>query len=134
MKLRDWKLKLGGMVLVSVKEVRGRVGGSSLDSGGAGGLSEKECFPLDFYFSGTRLGPKAGQSRSYCHKNGTKRAGQDNDTVDRVGQTSNRLLSGYQLAYDSSLNLDTISQDKDSLKKEPPTFPPWLWLYHARFS
>ena len=28
-KLRDWKLKFKKVVLVSVKEVRGRVGGSS---------------------------------------------------------------------------------------------------------
>ena len=72
MKLRDWKLKFKKVVLVSVKEVRGRVGGSSLDSGGVGGLLEKECFPLDFYFSGTRQEPKAGQSRVDCHNNGTK--------------------------------------------------------------
>jgi len=64
--------KLGGMVLVWVMEVRGREGGSSLDSGGVGGLSEKECFLLDFYFSGTRQEPKAGQSRVDCHNNGTK--------------------------------------------------------------
>ena len=49
MKLRDWKLKFKKVVLVSVKEVRGRVGGSSLDSGGAGGLPEKECLLLDFF-------------------------------------------------------------------------------------
>jgi hypothetical protein len=68
MKLRDWKK----MMCVSVKEVRRGEGGSSLDSGGAGGLPEKECFPLDFYFSGTRQEPKAGQSRVDCHNNGTK--------------------------------------------------------------
>ena len=48
------KLKKGGCVWVI--EVRRVVGGSSLDSGGAGGVPEKECFSLDFYFSGHQQG------------------------------------------------------------------------------
>jgi hypothetical protein len=49
MKLVDWKLKLGKMMLVWVEEVRGEGGGSSLDSGGVGGLVKKECLFLGFF-------------------------------------------------------------------------------------
>ncbi len=52
--------------MVWVIEVRGREGGSSLDSGGAGGLPEKECLFLDFFYfpaTGAGLGRVSRASR-----------------------------------------------------------------------
>lgn len=53
-------------------EVRRVVGGSSLDSGGAGGLPEKECLLLDFYLFSHQQGFRPALWKEGGTKNGTK--------------------------------------------------------------
>ena len=63
---------MGKVDCVWVVEVRRGEGGSSLVSGGAGGVPEKECFSLDFYFSSHQQGFSLAFWKEGGTKNGIK--------------------------------------------------------------